>query len=151
MYWIVIGRKQRRIGRIQGLIPTKLLNCSVDLYSIPITYEETSVQKTGLIHTRTESREKMADALKMKARWAGGIANSLRARDRNVAHSCDGSKPMGFTDTYLRYDINWRRLEIFFQQKQIELLSLMWQLWANGWMRFTDSCSRYNILSFAEL
>jgi hypothetical protein len=41
-----------------------------------------------------------------EARWAGGIANSLRTRDRNVARSRDRSRPMGFTDSYLRYDIH---------------------------------------------
>jgi hypothetical protein len=113
MYWIVIGRKQRRIGRIQGSIFTKLLNLlfvpfifdshhlrvHLNLYEIkirelsPFIYEENSIRKTGLIHTWTESR------------WAGGIANSLRASDRNIACSRDGSQLMGFTDTYLRYDI----------------------------------------------
>jgi hypothetical protein len=55
----------------------------------------------------------MADELKTKARRAGGIANSLRARDKNISRSRDGSKPMGFTDTYLRYDINEWRMKHF--------------------------------------
>jgi hypothetical protein len=54
-------------------------------------YEENSIQKTGLI-THELNREKNVES---EVRWAGGIANSLQARDRNVAHSHDGSKPMG--------------------------------------------------------
>jgi hypothetical protein len=76
----------------------------------PFIYEENSVQKTGLIHTLNRA--------KMRTRWKwnqGEVSgrNSLRARDRNVARSHDGSKPMGFTDTYLRYDIEVFLLKYF--------------------------------------